>query len=44
MEVIKFLIDLFLHLDQHLNDIITNFGAWSYAILFLVVFMETGLV
>jgi membrane-associated protein len=37
-------IDLFLHLDEHLNDIFQQYGAWTYAILFLIVFCETGLV
>ncbi len=44
MEVIKFLIDFVLHLDVHLNEIISNYGTWTYAILFFVVFMETGFV
>jgi len=38
------LIDLFLHLDEHLNDIFVQYGAWTYAILFLIIFCETGLV
>ena len=38
------IIDLFLHLDEHLNDIFLQYGAWTYAILFLIVFCETGLV
>jgi membrane-associated protein len=38
------LIDLFLHLDKHLNEIFQQYGAWTYAILFLIVFCETGLV
>ncbi len=38
------LIDLFLHLDQHLSELIQNYGVLSYAILFLIVFCETGLV
>jgi membrane-associated protein len=38
------LIDLFLHLDKHLNEIITQYGTWTYLILFLIVFCETGLV
>ncbi len=37
-------LDLFLHLDTTLGSIITNYGAWSYAILFLIVFIETGVV
>jgi membrane-associated protein len=44
MELISKLIDLFLHLDKHLNEIIGQYGAWTYLILFLIVFCETGLV
>lgn len=44
MELIGKLIDVFLHLDQHLNDIIGQYGTWTYLILFLIVFCETGLV
>jgi membrane-associated protein len=44
MEFIKSLIDLFLHLDKHLNEVIQNYGLWTYLILFLIVFCETGLV
>ncbi|MEK6407104.1 MAG: DedA family protein [Acidobacteriota bacterium] len=44
MELISKLIDLFLHLDKHLNDIIGQYGTWTYLILFLIVFCETGLV
>ncbi len=44
MEVIKFLIDFILHMDVHLNEIISNYGAWTYGILFFVIFMETGFV
>jgi len=44
MEWIQFIIDLFLHLDKHLAEIIHNYGAWTYLILFAVIFMETGLV
>jgi len=44
MELIKSLIDLFLHLDEYLSAIITQYGAWTYAILFVVIFVETGLV
>lgn len=39
-----FLIDLFLHLDVHLAEVIAQYGVWTYAILFLIVFCETGLV
>ena len=44
MEQIKFLIDLFLHLDEYMASIISQYGAWTYGILFVVIFIETGLV
>lgn len=44
MELIKYIIDIFLHLDKHLNDILAQYGTLTYAILFLIVFVETGLV
>jgi membrane-associated protein len=44
MEQIKFLIDLFLHLDDKMLEIIRQYGIWTYAILFLIIFMETGFV
>jgi membrane-associated protein len=44
MEQIQFLIDLFLHLDEQLANIINQYGVWTYAILFLIIFMETGFV
>ena len=44
MELIKNFIDLFIHLDKHLNVIIQNYGVWTYLLLFLIIFCETGLV
>jgi membrane-associated protein len=44
MEFIRNIVDLFLHLDQHLGEIIQNYGVWTYTILFLIIFCETGLV
>jgi membrane-associated protein len=44
IEFLKFAFDFFLHLDKHLADLLTNYGTLTYAILFLIVFVETGLV
>jgi len=44
MEVIKTILDFFLHLDDHLFTMIQDYGLWIYAILFLIIFVETGLV
>lgn len=44
MDLIKQFLDFFLHLDHHLNQIILEYGVWTYIILFLIVFVETGLV
>jgi membrane-associated protein len=44
MEYLNFFIDLFLHLDEHLNTIILNYGVWTYGILFAVIVLETGVV
>ena len=39
-----YFIDLFLHLDKHLDSFVQSAGAWSYIALFLIIFCETGLV
>jgi membrane-associated protein len=44
MEFIAGFIDIFIHLDKHLSEVIQNYGALTYAILFLIIFCETGLV
>ena len=44
MDFLITLLDFFLHLDVHLGEIILNYGLWTYAILFLIIFMETGFV
>src|SRR5690242_5951662 len=44
MEFIHFFIDLILHLDTHLVELLVRFDLWIYAILFLIIFAETGLV
>jgi membrane-associated protein len=44
MDFVRSVMDLFLHLDQHLNQIVTTYGVWTHLILFAIVFAETGLV
>lgn len=44
MELLKEFIDLFLHLDTHLQTVIQTYGTWTYVILFIIIFCETGLV
>ena len=44
MEFIQTVLDFFLNLDQHLFTMIINYGVWIYLILFLIIFVETGLV
>ena len=44
MDFVRSVMDLFLHLDEHLNQIVTTYGVWTHLILFAIVFAETGLV
>jgi membrane-associated protein len=44
MELIINFIDFFIHLDRHLSELIQNFGGWTYFIIFIIIFCETGLV
>lgn len=44
MELITYFIDFILHLDQHLTELVAEYHIWVYAILFAIVFCETGLV
>ncbi len=44
MELVHWFVDFFLHLDRHLAEVIQSYGTWTYALLFGIIFMETGLV
>ena len=44
IDAIKHLIDFILHIDIHLREIAANYGAWTYGVLALIIFAETGLV
>ena len=44
MELIAYLIDFIVHIDKHLQVFVTSYGAWVYALLFLIIFVETGVV
>ncbi len=44
MDIIQFLIDFVLHIDDHLLMLVEDYGMWTYAILFLIIFAETGFV
>jgi len=44
MELLTFLFDFIIHVDRHLQDFVTAYGAWVYALLFLIIFVETGVV
>ena len=44
MELIAAFVDIVLHLDKHLTELVAAYSMWVYAILFLIIFCETGLV
>ena len=44
MDLIRTFVEVFLHIDKHLGDVIRDYGFWTYLILFLIIFCETGLV
>jgi len=44
MDLLRQFVDYFLHLDVHLGELLRTYGTWTYAILFLIIFTETGLV
>lgn len=44
LDALKFFIDFILHIDKHLFEIVTRYDTWTYLILFIIVFAETGLV
>jgi membrane-associated protein len=44
MDIAHFLIDFILHVDKHLMMFVQDFGPWVYALLFLIIFVETGVV
>ncbi|MBL9164598.1 MAG: DedA family protein [Planctomycetaceae bacterium] len=44
MEYLSHFVDLFLHLDKHLGELVKEYGTWTYLVLVLIVFCETGLV
>jgi len=43
-ELVRKLVDFIVHIDRHLAEIIAAYGLWTYGILFLIIFAETGLV
>jgi membrane-associated protein len=44
MDILAFLLDFVLHVDQHLQSFVLDHGSWVYALLFAIIFVETGLV
>ena len=44
MELLAFAVDFIMHVDRYLETFVANYGAWVYALLFLIIFVETGVV
>jgi membrane-associated protein len=44
LDLIRKLVDFIVHIDRHLAEIIASYGLWTYAVLWLIIFAETGLV
>jgi membrane-associated protein len=44
MDLVLLLVDFILHVDRYLESFVTNYGGWVYALLFLIIFVETGVV
>jgi membrane-associated protein len=44
MESLRSLFNVFLHLDKHLDSLVSQYGAWAYALIFIIIFCETGLI
>lgn len=44
MEYLGWLVEFILHIDKHLVELVQNYGVWTYSLLFLIVFCETGLI
>lgn len=44
MDALKYILDVFLHLDEHLHAVIEAWGPWTYVLLFMIILCETGLV
>lgn len=44
IDAVRALIDFILHVDEHLSSIIAQYGGWTYFILFMIIFVETGIV
>ncbi len=44
MELLAFFVDLVMHVDKHLETVLLNYGNWAYALLFVIIFVETGVV